>query len=313
MQVEISSIEVRYARLHIREASREQQVLAALAEQGQKSPLLVVRAEGDAERWVLIDGHVRLRALGRLGIDLAEVLVLEMSEAEALIFAHRLSSQHRVTALEEGWLLAELVESYGKTLAELGAELGRTVSWVSRRLALVRVLPDNAQQAVRSGKIAAQGAMRALVPLARANKLDCERLVANLGSEKLSVRPLEQLYAAWRNADREGRERIVSAPLLYLKVIAELEAEAPAGETQGGDVGALVTRDLAAIAALCRRACRHITSPAFATIAPAARADVRSALADTKLAFAALDAAGEAHGGCHAGPGDTHGHLALEA
>jgi len=41
------------------------------------------------------------------------------------------------------------------------------VSWVSRRLALVEVLPEAIQQQVREGKIPAQVALKFLVPVAR--------------------------------------------------------------------------------------------------------------------------------------------------
>ena len=41
------------------------------------------------------------------------------------------------------------------------------MSWVSRRLALVELLPEAIQQQVREGKIAAQVAMKFLVPVAR--------------------------------------------------------------------------------------------------------------------------------------------------
>jgi len=41
------------------------------------------------------------------------------------------------TALEQGWLLAELEQHFGYGLEELARRFDRSVSWVSRRLALV--------------------------------------------------------------------------------------------------------------------------------------------------------------------------------
>jgi len=52
------------------------------------------------------------------------------------------------------------------------------VSWVSRRLALVELLPEAIQQQVREGTLGAQLAMKYLVPVARVNVDHCERMAA---------------------------------------------------------------------------------------------------------------------------------------
>jgi len=57
-------------------------------------------------------------------------------------------SEHE-TALEVGWLLAELEQRFGYSLDELARRFDRSVSWVSRRLALVEVRPEAIQQQVR--------------------------------------------------------------------------------------------------------------------------------------------------------------------
>ena len=75
-------------------------------------------------------------------------------------------SEHE-TALEVGWLLAELEQRFGYSLDELARRFDRSVSWVSRRLALVELLPEAIQQQVREGRVGAQAAMKFLVPVAR--------------------------------------------------------------------------------------------------------------------------------------------------
>jgi ParB family transcriptional regulator, chromosome partitioning protein len=57
----------------------------------------------------------------------------------------------------------------------LAQRFDRTVSWVSRRLSLVRTLPEAIQQHVHDGHLVAHAAMKYLVPLARANAGDCLR------------------------------------------------------------------------------------------------------------------------------------------
>jgi hypothetical protein len=51
-------------------------------------------------------------------------------------------------------------QSFGYGLEELARRFDRSMSWVSRRLALVELLPESIQQQVREGKLGAQVAMR---------------------------------------------------------------------------------------------------------------------------------------------------------
>lgn len=76
-----------------------------------------------------------------------EAVVLELPEAEAMVVGHRLDNTRQRSALEEGWLLQELREHHDLQLQDLACKLDRSKSWVSRRLALVRVLPVSVQLA----------------------------------------------------------------------------------------------------------------------------------------------------------------------
>ena len=61
--------------------------------------------------------------------------------------------------------MAELELRFGYSLEELALRFDRSVSRVSRRLALVESLPEAIQQQVREGKLSAQLiAMKYLVP-----------------------------------------------------------------------------------------------------------------------------------------------------
>jgi hypothetical protein len=54
-------------------------------------------------------------------------------------------------------------QRFGYSLDELARRFDHSVSWVSRRLALVELLPEATQRQVREGKITAQVAMKFLV------------------------------------------------------------------------------------------------------------------------------------------------------
>lgn len=254
MRLELHQLEEKYAGLRARDTARERWLATSLAEQGQQAPVVVTQ---DGERFVLVDGYARVRALRSLCRDVVEAVVLALSEAEALVLSHRLDNTRRRSALEEGWMLRVLVDEHGLRPGELAEKLGRSESWVSRRLSLVRTLPASVQRAVGQGWIAAQAAQKSLVPLARANAAQCERLVAGLGRRGASVRELARLCEAWRKADAEGRERIAASPRLFLQAEAaarEATPEPPAEE----DVKALIDA-LGGIAAMCRRACGRMS------------------------------------------------------
>ena len=81
----------------------------------------------------MIDGYKRVTALRQLGRDTISATVWPMNEAEALVLGQSLRSSDGTSALEEGWLLAELEDRFGYSLDELARRFDRSVSWVSRR------------------------------------------------------------------------------------------------------------------------------------------------------------------------------------
>ena len=255
MELEFHQLDRKYARLRIADAGRTARLVASLCAHGQQQPVLVVRGGDDAggiERYVLIDGYARVAALGALKRDTVEATVLALSEAHALLLAFRLERNRARSVIEEAWLVRELVQTHAITLGTLGAWLGRSASWVSRRLALVEVLPAAAEAAVRRGTVAAQAAMKCLVPLARANAAQCEHLVANLGTRRLSVRQMARLYVGWRAGTAAQREAIVARPLLYLDL--EEKQTPPPPADPGTEREQRLVRDLGALAGICRRA-----------------------------------------------------------
>ena len=248
MDLEFHQLDLRYRDLRVSDPVREGRLLSSLAQSGQHVPALVV--EGGDGRYVLIDGYRRVELLRRLGRDTVYAMVLSMDEPSALLFAYRLERSGRRSALEEGWLLKELGSVHGMGREALSRALLRSTSWISRRLGLVEVLPESVQHAVRAGCVPAHAAMKFLLPLARANREQCEQLVANLGGEQVSVRGMEILYGAWRGGDTTVRDRIVSLPRLYLSSCEEAKRPDPPVPVSPADA---LRRDLAAIGAICRR------------------------------------------------------------
>ena len=209
----------------------------------------------------MIDGHKRIAALEQLGRDTVEATVWAMSEAEALLLSRSLRFSPQESALEQGWLLAEMERRFGYSLDELARRFDRSASWVSRRLALVELLPEAIQQQVREGKIAAQVAMKYLVPVARVDADHCQRMAAAFVEHRCDTRQAGQLYTAWRKGTRAVRERILAEPELFLKTQRQPPAAKPAAVEQ-------VERDLEMAVAILHRASRRLSEAMAEMTAP---------------------------------------------
>jgi len=245
MELELEQLDRRHEGLRTRHPQRERRLLASLSQSGQQVPIVVVRG-GEAERYVVVDGFKRVRALVRLGADTVLGTCWEMSEPEALIVDHLLVGSERVSAVEQGWLLRDLVERFSLGEAELARRFDRSVSWVSRRLGLVRDLPLQVQESVRAGQVMPYVAMKYLLPLARANVGDCLSLLGQLGSERPSSRAMGRLYVCYMAGDARTRERLVADPRLFLRVDEECRRRPT-------DAGGQLLADLRALAAIARR------------------------------------------------------------
>ena len=256
MQLEFHQLDRRWEHLRVRHATRQRRLLASLAESGQQTPIVVVAAEGAAERYVVIDGYKRIAALEQLGRDTVEAVIWPMSEAAAVVLDRSLRLSEHETALEVGWLLAELEQRFDYGLDELSRRFDRSVSWVSRRLALVELLPEAIQQQVREGKVAAQAAMKFLVPVARQSLEDCQRMAAIFAQHHCDSREAGQLYGAWRRGSPAIRKRILDDPELFFKAQRQAQEKAPAG------TGAELVRDLEMMAAIVNRAHRRLAGAA---------------------------------------------------
>ena len=103
MELEFHQLDVRYDALRVRQPARERRLLASLADVGQQMPIVVV-VTTDA-RYVVVDGHKRVRCLRRLHRDTVAAVVWEMAACEALIFRHVLQTEATENVFEQAWLL----------------------------------------------------------------------------------------------------------------------------------------------------------------------------------------------------------------
>jgi ParB/RepB/Spo0J family partition protein len=241
MELELHQLTLRYERLRKRQPAAERQLVASLAELGQQLPIVVVAEAAAANRFVLIDGYKRVRAMKRLSRDTVRGTCWAMDEVEALLLERRLRGT-REDAFDQAWLLSELRERFGWSLEELARRFHHSKSWVSRRLGLIESLPASIHEQVRAGALSAYAAMKYLLPLARANADAAVCLAAALQPLKPTSREVAALYAGWQAGTARTRELIVSTPQVYLQAQAAAHgstAEPSATQRWLGDLGAL--------------------------------------------------------------------------
>jgi ParB family transcriptional regulator, chromosome partitioning protein len=265
MQLEFHQLDRRWEHLRVHHPQRQRRLLASLAESGQQIPIVVVAAAGRPDRYLVIDGYRRIAALQQLGRDIVEAVVWPLSDVEALLLDRSLRPADKETALEQGWLLAELEQRFGYGLEELARRFDRSVGWVSRRLALVERTGNDPTASARGQDRRARGDEVSGAG-GRINLEDGERMAAIFAQHHCESRQAGQSYAAWRNGSAAIRKRILDAPDLFFKTQrqTEVKTEAAAGAPE-------LFRDLQMVVAIVNRAHRRLAGAAVTEM------DVRNA------------------------------------
>ena len=251
MELEFHELDRRLEHLRVRRPDQQRRLLVSLAALGQQTPIVVVEVANQPDRYLVIDGYKRIAALEQLGQDTVAAVIWPMTAAEAVVLDRSMRMSERETALEEGWLLAELEQRFGYGVDELGRQFDRSVSWVMNRLALVELIPESVQQQVRDGKLSAHVATKFLAPVSRTSLNDCLRMAEAFARHRFNTRQAGQLYAAWRDGSPVIRQRILEHPELFLKARRQVEPQpslTPAAE---------LLRDLEIVVAITKRARRR--------------------------------------------------------
>ncbi len=286
MELELHQLDLRYESLRRRVPEREKRLLASLAQHGQQMPIVVVGAS--AER-VVVDGYKRVRALRQLKSDVVLATTWDLGEADALVLERLMRVGDGDGPLEQGWLLRELETRFGLSQEELARRFDKSVSWVSRRLALVKELPEPIQERVRQGELVPHAAMTYLVPLSRDNRKACLQLVASLGKRKPSSRQMGALYAAWLSGNTKSRELLLSDPWLFLRA----QEEARRAQKDEKPPAQVLLSDLGALGAISRRACMRLRQGLWSRVLPPERDEIARCVAqahcDTDCLFELFD------------------------
>jgi len=264
VDLELHQLDLRYEKLRRRNASKERQLVASLAEKGQQLPVVVVPGGDQALSYVLLDGYKRVRVLKRLRQDTVRATMWDLAEVDAVLLERLMRTTESDGALEQGWLLEELNERFALSHEELARRFDKSQSWVSRRLALVRAVPREVQEQVQCGGLPAHAAMKFLVPMARAKRADCIRLVAALVTLRPSTRDVEALYTTWVSGNKATRELVVTQPSLVLKAREQARKDKKPEQTPGQQL----LDDFSILVGVSRRARTKLAQGLFPHLLP---------------------------------------------
>ena len=157
----------------------------SIRERGIIQPV-VVRARG-ADSYEIIAGERRWRAAQRAGLHELPIVVLDVSDAEALELAIIENVQRSdLNPLEEATGYQSLAKEYNHTQEDIAKIVGKSRSHIANTLRLLN-LPERVKAYINSGKLTA-GHARMLV-----GQSNAEELAEQIVNQDLNVREVEAI------------------------------------------------------------------------------------------------------------------------
>ena len=179
-----------------------EELARSIREQGVIQPILVRAVDG--ERFELIAGERRLRAVKHLGLAEIPAIVRRVADADVLEMSIIENIQREeLNALEEAKAYRRLAQEFGHTQDHIATRVGKDKTSVSNLLRLLN-LPEKIQELVSSNMISF-GHAKALLSLhdeKRQMQL-CENIVKN----GLSVRQAEHMAGGGHRAKTRASKR----------------------------------------------------------------------------------------------------------
>lgn len=224
-----------YSPLRLHKQGLLEKVVTSMEAHGQLMPVVVVPLS--LNRWILMDGYLRLKALRRLGKDTISAEIWACDPPQALLALLTGHQSRAWEVIEEALLLQDLHIQHGLSQGTIANKIGRDKSWVSRRLSLLEQMPESIQQAIMTGKLSLWVATRLIVPLARANTSHAECLLEYLLKHSLSTRELQFFYDHYQQSNHLQRSQMANDPDLFFKAQKLLLIEKQTKALQAGPIG----------------------------------------------------------------------------
>ena len=190
---------------------------------GLLTPLIVRPCDNGG--YLVIDGECELKALQEVGLKKTEAVIVNCQDStEADKLSLLLSSlKQDPTPLSEGLILQNLFNTGSYTQADIAHMVGKSVSWVSKRLTLIERLNKSVLELVISKKISCHTAQE-IARLPDEVQLNFATKVVRDGISKSKV---EKLVVAYNNPEIPDslRVNILENPLGALDLLPRLMLE----------------------------------------------------------------------------------------
>jgi len=168
---------------------------------------------------IVVDGYLRIRALQKLGSDLCDGKIWECDIATALLLRLTRGGEKHLEAIEEANILDVLHNELGLSQNEIARRVARDVSWVSRRLSLLKNLPSIVRESHYKGRLSTWIITRVIQPLARANEEHANQLAIHLDQHPQSTRDIQLFFKHYETSNKEIRNRMITEPTLFFESI----------------------------------------------------------------------------------------------
>lgn len=176
---------------------------SSIRENGLLQPIVVRPVEGQADRFEIVVGERRFRAISQLGWEEVPVIVREASNETLLVLALVENLQREaLNPIEEAEGYLALSEQFDLTHADIARAVGKDRSTVANVIRLLR-LPPSVRGLVEGGALS-QGHARALLTLE--DDVQAADLARRAASEGWSVREVERRVAKGRRHPRSRQK-----------------------------------------------------------------------------------------------------------
>ena len=209
----------------------------SIRENGLLQPLVVRPAPGAPDRYQLVAGERRFRALNKLGWDEAPVVVREADDETLLVLALVENLQREaLNPLEEAEGYQALADRFEMKQADIAKSVGKDRSTVANMLRLLK-LPTSVRKLVEDRSLT-QGHARAL--LAVEDPVRAGELARKAASEGWSVREVERRAAGASTTSRKkvsgAKDPVVAALELALQDHLQTRVSVHAGRGGKGRI-----------------------------------------------------------------------------
>lgn len=236
IDLEYHAMDLTFSHIRIASALSLKKMMVSLDANGQLMPVIVVPKTA-SNRYVLIDGYLRVCAMKKLKQDVIKAEIWSCSESDALLFLLTQQGQRTWEVFEEAQVLQVLRTRYQLSQEQISRKIGRTQSWISHRLTLLSVLTEPCVKAVCQGTVSVWAAQRILAPIARAMPSHADSLLAYLSTQTHSTRELSVFLQHYQQSNKTVRENMVIYPELFFKAQKNLQREKEAKQLRSGPEG----------------------------------------------------------------------------